>query len=61
MSKVLAMGVDPSRIIFANPAKPMKHIRYASDQGVDLITFDNENELYKMKQLFPSARYARRE
>lgn len=54
--KVLTMGVDSSRIIFANPAKPASHIRYAADQGVELITFDNENELYKFKNLFPSAR-----
>lgn len=56
MRKVLAMNVHPSRIIFANPAKPASHIRFASDQGVELITFDNENELYKMKNSFPSAK-----
>lgn len=56
MRKVLAIGVEPSRIIFANPAKPMKHIRYAAEQGVDLITFDNENELYKMKSVYPASR-----
>lgn len=56
LRKILAMGVDPSRVVFANPAKPASHIRYAADQGVELITFDNENELYKLKKLFPTAK-----
>lgn len=54
--KIISLGIDPSRIIFANPAKPASHVRYASDQGVDMITFDNENELYKLKSLHPSAK-----
>ncbi len=52
----LRLGVDPSRIIFAHPAKSVSHIRYAREVGVDLMTFDNEIELLKIKEHYPSAR-----
>lgn len=50
------MGVDPNRIIFANPAKPVSHIRHAATVGIDVMTFDNESELHKVVQLHPGAR-----
>lgn len=56
INKVLSLGVDPNRIIYANPAKLKSHIRYAASQGVDLMTFDNECELHKVKNFFPNAR-----
>ncbi|PZC76520.1 hypothetical protein B5X24_HaOG204485 [Helicoverpa armigera] len=43
------------RIIFANPAKMASHIRYASAMGVDVMTFDSETELMKIKQFMPHA------
>lgn len=46
------------RIIFANPCKPKSHVRYATQQGVDLMTFDNDQELYKVKDINPNARLA---
>jgi ornithine decarboxylase len=57
INKILELGVDPSRIIFANPAKPASHIRYAAALGVDIMTFDNECELRKIKSLYPAAKY----
>lgn len=56
INKVLDLGVDPSRIIFANPAKPVSHIRHAANVGIDTMTFDNESELHKVLQLHPRAR-----
>ncbi|XP_066152555.1 ornithine decarboxylase 1-like [Euwallacea fornicatus] len=56
ISKVLSVGVDPARIIFANPAKPISHVRYASDVGVATMTFDNESELHKVHAIYPGAR-----
>lgn len=56
IAKVLDLGVDTERIIFANPAKQMSHIRYASDVNVRAMTFDNETELYKVKQAHPTAK-----
>lgn len=57
INKILELGVDPSRIIFANPAKPASHIRHAAALGVDTMTFDNETELHKIKSLYPAAKY----
>ncbi|XP_066249356.1 ornithine decarboxylase 1-like [Euwallacea similis] len=56
ISKVLSVGVNPARIIFANPAKPINHLRYASDVGVATMTFDNESELHKVHTIYPEAR-----
>ncbi|KMQ89920.1 ornithine decarboxylase [Lasius niger] len=56
INKVLSLGVDSSRIIFANPAKPASHIRHAAAMRVDTMTADNESELYKIKKLFPTAK-----
>jgi ornithine decarboxylase len=56
IEKVLGLGVSPSRIIFANPCKQRSHLKYAAKEGVDLMTFDNEEELIKIQSIFPSAR-----
>jgi len=54
--KVLGLGVSPDRIIYANPCKQQNMIQYASRVGVELMTFDNEVELQKVKANFPSAK-----
>lgn len=56
IAAVLKLGVKPSRIVYANPCKQNSYIRYAAKQNVDLMTFDNEAELYKVKMAFPNAR-----
>lgn len=53
---ILNMGVSPDRIIFANPCKQASHIRYAAANDVALMTFDNEAELHKTKDLYPNAK-----
>lgn len=57
IQKVLQMGVDQSRIIYANPCKAASHIRYAARVNVPLMTFDNETELHKVKAYYPQAKY----
>ncbi|CEO99471.1 ornithine decarboxylase [Plasmodiophora brassicae] len=52
---VLDMGVDPSRIIFANPCKQGTHLQFAADRNVRLMTFDNADELDKVRRLYPHA------
>lgn len=43
------------QIIYANPCKAPAHIRFARDRGVHLMTFDNEDELHKVRQIpFPA-------
>lgn len=55
INKVLSMGVNADRIIFANPAKQASHIRHAASVGVAKMTFDSEVELHKIKQFYPNA------
>lgn len=50
---ILNLGVDPSRIVYANPCKTSSYIRYAHDNGVNLTTIDNCHELYKIKKYHP--------
>ena len=52
---VLNLGADPDRIIYAQPCKTKSYVRYAAQAGVKQMTFDNADELYKTKQLFPDA------
>ncbi|KAI8843423.1 pyridoxal-dependent decarboxylase [Chytriomyces cf. hyalinus JEL632] len=52
----LEYGVDPSKIIYANPCKQTSHIRYAGSKGVHMMTFDNADELRKIKQHMPNAK-----
>jgi ornithine decarboxylase len=46
---------DKSKIIFANPCKIPEHLIYAKENNVNLLTFDCEEELYKIKQYHPLA------
>ena len=49
MKIIIEITNDPSRIIFANPCKMSSQIRYARANDVDSMTFDCEEELYKIK------------
>ncbi|EFA85230.1 group IV decarboxylase [Heterostelium album PN500] len=55
IESVLSMGVDPSRIIYANPCKQITAIKYARTNNVKLMTFDNLSELEKIEKFFPEA------
>lgn len=57
ISQVISIGgIDPSRIIFANPCKANSFIRNAGKVGVDTMTFDNIDELYKVSRTHPRAK-----
>lgn len=55
IEQVLKMGVDPSRIIYAQPCKTNSYVRYVAEKGVRQMTFDNPDELRKIARLFPDA------
>ncbi|KAL2136770.1 hypothetical protein VTI74DRAFT_1422 [Chaetomium olivicolor] len=55
IDQVLGMGVDPSRIIYAQPCKTNSYVRYVANQNVRQMTFDNADELRKIARLFPGA------
>ncbi len=50
-----ATNNDASRVIFANPAKADSHLKYARGVDVDLMTFDNMYELFKIVNFHPNA------
>jgi ornithine decarboxylase len=56
IQQILGCGVAPNRIIYANPTKMKSHIRYAKAMGVELMTFDNKDELIKCAELYPEAK-----
>ena len=53
---ILDLDVSTDRIIFANPIKQISFLKYAKNKGVYLMTFDDESELYKIKEHFPDAK-----
>lgn len=55
IEQVLNLGVDPARIIYAQPCKTKSYIRYAAKMGVKQMTFDNADELHKIRNFFPGA------
>ncbi|GAM88822.1 hypothetical protein ANO11243_068560 [Dothideomycetidae sp. 11243] len=55
IEQVLRLGVSPERVIYAQPCKTKSFIRYAAKEGVRQMTFDNADELYKIKDIFPDA------
>ena len=55
IEQVLAMGVHPSRIVYAQPCKTKSYLRYASKHHVKQVMFDSADELYKTKATFPDA------
>jgi len=52
---VLEAGVDPSRILFANPCKRAQDIAWAFDMGIKRSTFDSTCELRKVDRMAPGS------
>jgi ornithine decarboxylase len=53
---IVELTNDPKRIIFANPCKMSSQIKYARANDVDIMTFDCEEELYKIRLYHPYAK-----
>lgn len=56
IQKVLSLDIAPERIIYANPCKQSSMLKYAAKHDVEMMTFDNEAELHKVKALYPEAK-----
>lgn len=54
----MSHGVSGDRIIYANPMKFTSHIEYAKKVGVAMMTADSEDELKKIKEVYPDAKLA---
>ncbi|KAJ5626671.1 hypothetical protein N7528_004098 [Penicillium herquei] len=55
MRTVLNLGIDPSRILFANPCKSAASLVFARQVGTLRTTFDNLDELDTIKMHMPEA------
>lgn len=53
---VLSLGVNPNRIVYANPCKVGSFLRFAEKNEVNLTTFDNSDELYKIAKFHPNCK-----
>jgi len=56
IQQLLNINISPERIIYSNPIKSITHLQYAKKVGVDLMTFDNDEELLKIKTHYSEAR-----
>ncbi|CAN6218582.1 unnamed protein product [Urochloa humidicola] len=54
---VLALGVHPRNIVYANPCKPEPHLEYAAEVGANLTTYDSEEEVAKVKRCHPKCEF----
>lgn len=54
MQLVCDLGIDPSRIIFAHPCHAVSALQFAAKHGVMRTTFDNIDELDKIKKHSPN-------
>ncbi|XP_058459327.1 ornithine decarboxylase-like [Malaya genurostris] len=55
IDKVLELGVEQHRIIYAHPIKSMESLKYAKAKHITTMTFDNELELVKIAQFYPES------
>lgn len=51
---IVATGTHPSKIVYAHTRKQPSHLKYAAVVGVEMTTFDDEDELIKIKEHAPS-------
>lgn len=56
IAHALSLGTHPDNLIYANPCKQANMLRYARQVGVRMMTADNVEELYKIRDIFPEAR-----
>lgn len=55
ISMVTNLGTGRDKIIYANPCKQPDFIKYARTQQISIMTFDNTDELLKIKLYYPDA------
>jgi ornithine decarboxylase len=55
LERVLNLGVEPERIIYAHTVKQVSHLKFAAEKNVRKVTFDSSGELMKIKKFHPKA------
>lgn len=51
-----SLQVEPHRIVYSNPVKPVSHIRAALDYGIKYFAIDSMSEYLKMRRIDPQSR-----
>lgn len=55
VQQLRSLGIDPARIIFANPRKSPHTVTKLKEAGVPLLVFDSQEELQKLMCHYPDA------
>jgi len=55
MRFLTAIGIDPERMVYANPVKTPNGLKVAKETGVYKFTFDSESEINKMAKAMPGS------
>jgi ornithine decarboxylase len=55
ISRILALGVTPDRIVFSHPIKSRESLRFAKENRVNRLVYDTIDELNKIMRYFPEA------
>ncbi|KAF9409216.1 hypothetical protein BGZ94_002029 [Podila epigama] len=50
------LGVDPDKVIHANPCKEATQLKFAAVHNYRMSTFDCKDELFKIKKFFPTSK-----
>lgn len=50
-----SIGVKPSRIISSNPVKSLRFLKIAASYGINLFSFDSEEEVEKLSRFIPKS------
>ncbi|MEW6027386.1 MAG: type III PLP-dependent enzyme [Planctomycetota bacterium] len=56
MESLFKLGVPASRMLFANTMKRAETLKFVKKQGITLMTFDSEYELYKISEMAPGSK-----
>jgi len=56
MESLFRLGVSADRMLFANTMKRAETLKFVMKQGINLMTFDSEYELYKISEFTPNAK-----
>lgn len=57
ISKVMSHGVASHSIIYANPTKPISHLKFADEMRITTMTVDCDFELHKIHKHYPRAKF----
>jgi ornithine decarboxylase len=56
MESLFKLGVSADRMLFANTMKRAETLKFVKKNGINLMTFDSEYELYKISEVAPGSR-----